>query len=86
MLHQKLVVIPYSDTLHSNPEPHNIFPASHDQCLDKCFLKLRQLRNAKWEVGVHEDHSAVVTFPLAVKSMQLRFFLRIGEKLQLKLL
>jgi hypothetical protein len=29
--------------------------------------------------SVNADHSAIITFPLAVKSMQLRFFLRIGE-------
>jgi hypothetical protein len=45
--------------------------------LDQCFSNFRQLRTTAWAVGAHADRSALVTFPLAVKSMQLRFFLRI---------
>jgi hypothetical protein len=41
----------------------------------------RQLKTTIWAVCARADHSATVTFPLAVKSTQLHFLFWIGEKL-----
>jgi hypothetical protein len=40
-----------------------------------------QLLAITWAVDAHADRSAILTYPLSVKGMQLRFSLRIEEKL-----
>jgi hypothetical protein len=44
--------------------------------------KFRQVWTSTWAVGACADLSAIITFHLAVNSMQLRFHMRVGGKLQ----
>lgn len=44
-----------------------------DLAITQCLSNFRQLRTITWAVGAREDHSAIITFPLAVKSTQSNF-------------
>jgi hypothetical protein len=46
------------------------------------FLKIRQVRTTTWAVGAH--HSAVIPFPLAVKSIELSLFCENSRKILVK--
>jgi hypothetical protein len=61
------------------PIPPN---AVHSLIIRPCiyYTVLLKPPTTTWAVGARADHSAMITFTLAVKSMQLRLFLRIGEK------
>jgi hypothetical protein len=45
------------------------------------FLKHPATADHYMAVGARAEHSSILTFPLAVKSLQLRFLLKGGEKL-----
>jgi hypothetical protein len=53
--------------------------------LRQCSSTFRQLRTTTWAVGADSDHSAILTFPLALRRMRLSSVLRITEKLYSKL-
>jgi hypothetical protein len=48
---------------------HQSFDSLGLYSLDPNFSNLRQLETTAWAVGANADHSAIITFPLDVKSM-----------------